>query len=51
MLQGNYGFRQIVEVAAQNVGGIVYGVARPVQALSVSWWSVEGELELLDPLF
>ena len=50
VLQGDYGLREVVEVAAQNVGGIMHRVAGPVQALSISRRGVEGRLEFLYPL-
>jgi len=51
MLQRNNGFGEVVEVATQDVGGIVHGVACPVEAFSVAWRGIKCSLELLDSLF
>ena len=49
-LQRHNGLRQLVEVAAQDVGGVVDGVAGPVESLSEAVWGVEYLLEVLDAL-
>jgi len=51
VLQRYYGFREVVEVAAQNIGGVMYSIAGPIQAFSISWRGVERSLELLDAFF
>lgn len=48
VLEGYYRLGQLVEVSAEDVGCIMHGVARPVQALPPLRRSVERRLELLD---
>ena len=49
-IQGHDGFGQLVEIATENVGGIVHGVTGPVQAFPVAFGGVEDLLEVLDAL-
>jgi hypothetical protein len=42
--------RQMVEIAAQDVGSVVNCVTRPIQAFSVPRRGIECSLELFDPL-
>jgi len=51
MLQRYYRFGEVVEVTAQDIGGVMYSIAGPIQALSISRRGVKGSLELLDALF
>ena len=48
--QRNYGFGQLVQVTAEDVGSIVNRVSGPIQALSVTFGGVEYFLEILDTL-
>lgn len=48
--QRNDRFRQLVQVSAEDVGGIVNRVSGPIQALSVTFGRVEYFLEILDTL-
>lgn len=50
-VEGDDWLRKIVEVSAQDVGGIVNCVSVPDEALAVSIGRVEDELELLYALF
>lgn len=47
-LQRNDRLGQLVQIAAQDVGGIVDGIPGPVQAFSISFGGVEDLLEILD---
>lgn len=51
VLQRNNGLWEVVEVATQNIGCVVHGVACPVEAFAVAWRGVKCSLELLDSLF
>lgn len=48
--QRNYRLRQLVEVASENVRGIVDCISSPVQTFAIAVWAVESDLELLDAL-
>jgi hypothetical protein len=50
MLQRYYRLREIVEVAAQNIGGVMYSIAGPIQTFSIAGWGVKGSPELFDAL-
>lgn len=50
MLQRYYRLREIVEVASQNIGGVMYSIARPIQTFSITGWGVKGSPELFDAL-
>jgi hypothetical protein len=50
VLQWNNGLREVVEIASQDVGRIMYGVAAPVEAFPIAGWCVEGGFKFLDPL-
>jgi len=50
MLQRYYRLREIVEVAAQNIGGVMYSIAGPIQTFSIAGWGVKGRPEFLDAL-
>lgn len=50
VLQRYYRLREVVEVASQNIGGVVYSIARPIQTFSIAGWSVKGSPELFDAL-
>lgn len=41
---------KLVEVASEDIGGIVNSVAGPIETLSISVGRVKGGLELLDAL-
>ena len=51
MLQRYNRLGEVIEVAAQDIGGVMYSIAGPIQALSISRRGVKGSLELLDALF
>ena len=51
VLQRNNGLREIVEVPAQDVRGVVHCVASPIESLAISWWGIECGLQLLDSFF
>jgi hypothetical protein len=51
VLQWYYRLREVVEIATQNVGCIMYSVTAPVEALPIARWGIERSLELFDPLF
>jgi hypothetical protein len=51
VLQWYYRLRKVVEIATQNVRGIMYSVTAPIQALPIARWGVERRLELFDSLF
>lgn len=42
------GFRQLIQVSTEDVGGVVYRVSGPIQALSITFWGVEYFLEVFD---
>lgn len=44
------GFGELVEIAAQDICGIVYGVAGPVETLAIAIGRVEYRLKVLDTL-
>lgn len=48
--QRNDGLRKLVEVAPEDICGVVYSKASPIQPFAISVWAVKGDLELLDPL-
>lgn len=50
-IQRNDGLRQIVEVASEDIGSVVYRVSVPNEALAVSIGRVENAFELFDALF
>lgn len=43
-------FREVVEVASQNVGGVVYSIPGPVQTFSIARRGVKGSPQLFDAL-
>lgn len=49
-IQGHDRFRQLVQIATEDVGGIVHGVTGPVQTFPVAFGGVEYFLEVLDAL-
>ena len=47
-VQGNDGFRQLVEISAENVCSVVYSVAAPIQTLAISVRRIKGHLQFFD---
>lgn len=47
--QGDHWFREVVEVATEDVGGIVDCVSIPHQPLAIAVWRVENRFEFLYP--
>lgn len=49
-LEGDDGFGELIEVAAEDIGGVMDGVAGPVEAFSIALGGVKDVLEILDAL-
>ena len=47
-VQGHDRLGQLVEITTEDIGGIMHGVAGPIEAFSVTFGGVEGFLEVLD---
>jgi hypothetical protein len=50
-LERDNGFGQLVEVSAKDIGGIMNGIATPVEPLAVAIGRVKGIAQFLDALF
>jgi hypothetical protein len=50
VLQRYYRLREIVEVASQDIGSVMYSIAGPIQTFPIAGWGVKGSPELFDAL-
>jgi hypothetical protein len=49
-IQWDYWFGKLIEITSQNVGGIMDGIASPVQPFAVTIWRIKNLLQVLDAL-